>query len=144
MVEWAVVGLDNGGTKNNATVLDGDGNFLVDRLLEMPSFVHEGPHVAVRALGDALDNVLAVTGVARESIRAVGLDTPGPASAGGVISSKGSTNSPNRRGGALTFVLRWSSRSGCPSCTTTMPMLPRSTLTTRISVRTRRSGRPCR
>ena len=92
MAQWAVVGLDNGGTKNNATVLDADGNFLVDRLLETPSVVHEGPQAAVQALADALDNILAVTGVPRSSIRAVGLDTPGPASADGVISSKGSTN----------------------------------------------------
>jgi glucokinase len=84
--------LDSGGTKNNATVLDADGNYLVDQLWETPSLVHEGPDAAVRALADALDNILAVTGVARASIRAVGLDTPGPASADGVISSKGSTN----------------------------------------------------
>jgi glucokinase len=36
--------------------------------------------------------VLATTGVPRDSVRAVGLDTPGPASADGVISSKGATN----------------------------------------------------
>jgi len=48
--------------------------------------------VAVGALIEAVDQVLRVTGVARESVRAVGLGTPGPASADGVISSKGSTN----------------------------------------------------
>jgi predicted NBD/HSP70 family sugar kinase len=89
---WAVVGLDNGGTSNNATVLDSSGTFLLDRLLETPSRVREGPEVAVRALAEALDNVLAVTGVERSAIRTVGLDTPGPASATGVISSKGATN----------------------------------------------------
>jgi hypothetical protein len=31
---WVVVGLDNGGTTNNATVLDSAGRFLVDRLAE--------------------------------------------------------------------------------------------------------------
>jgi glucokinase len=87
-----VVGLDNGGTKNNATVLAPDGAFLVDRLLETPSRVLDGPEVAVRELGNALDNILVLTGVPRERVRAVGLDTPGPASADGVISSKGSTN----------------------------------------------------
>lgn len=92
MTAWAVVGLDNGGSSNNATVLDADGRFLVDRLVETPSLVREGPVVAVAALVESLDNILAVTGVARDSIRAVGLDTPGPASADGVISSKGSTN----------------------------------------------------
>jgi len=87
-----VVGLDNGGTANNATVLDAAGAFLVDRLLEVPSRVQEGPDVAVEALVHAMENVLAVTGTARDLVRCVGLDSPGPASATGVISSKGSTN----------------------------------------------------
>jgi predicted NBD/HSP70 family sugar kinase len=39
-----------------------------------------------------MDHVLAVTGLGRESVRAVGLDSPGPASANGVLSSKGSVN----------------------------------------------------
>ena len=87
-----MVGLDNGGTTNNATVLDATGRFLVDRLVEIPSLVREGPEVAVGALVQAIDNVLEVSATPRSSVRAVGLDTPGPASADGVISSKGSTN----------------------------------------------------
>jgi predicted NBD/HSP70 family sugar kinase len=89
---WVVVGLDNGGNKNNATVLDASGRYLVDELLESPSRVTEGPDVAVEALVASFDDVLGRTGVSRERVRAVGLDTPGPASAEGVISSKGSTN----------------------------------------------------
>jgi glucokinase len=89
---WIVVGLDNGGTCNNATVLDAAGRFLVDRLVETPSRVREGPKVAVEALAKALDQVLTLTGMTGRSVRAVGLDTPGPASAEGVISSKGATN----------------------------------------------------
>jgi glucokinase len=89
---WVVVGLDNGGTSNNATVLDGSGKFLVDRMAETPSRVQEGPDVAVEALVLALDHVLGLTGLNRDAVRAVGLDTPGPASADGVISSKGATN----------------------------------------------------
>jgi glucokinase len=89
---WVVVGLDNGGTCNNATVLDASGRFLVDRLVETPSYVREGPDVAVDALAQALDHILKVTDVAAASVRAVGLDTPGPASAGGVICSTGATN----------------------------------------------------
>ncbi|GII32763.1 ROK family protein [Planotetraspora mira] len=89
---WVVVGLDNGGTSNNATVLDASGRFLVDRLVETPSLVREGPETAVEQLVLALHNVLDVTGTAVEQVRAVGLDTPGPASANGVISSKGATN----------------------------------------------------
>jgi predicted NBD/HSP70 family sugar kinase len=89
---WVVVGLDNGGTSNNATVLDASGRFLVDRLAEVPSRVQEGPDAAVEALVQALDNVLELSRTPREAVRAVGLDSPGPASADGVISSKGATN----------------------------------------------------
>jgi len=89
---WVVAGIDNGGTSNNATILDASGRFLVDRLVEMPSRVTEGPEVAVEAMAGALDNVLRLAGVASEAVRGVGLDTPGPASADGVISSKGATN----------------------------------------------------
>jgi predicted NBD/HSP70 family sugar kinase len=89
---WVVVGLDNGGNANNATVLDSAGEFLVEGLRESPSRVKEGPVVAVEALAAAFDHVLTETGVPRAAVRAVGLDTPGPASATGVISAKGSTN----------------------------------------------------
>src|ERR1700754_4974815 len=87
-----VVGLDNGGNANNATVLDAAGIFRVDGLVETPSRVREGPAVAVEALAEAFDGVLALTGTPLSNVRAVGLDTPGPASASGVISTKGSTN----------------------------------------------------
>jgi predicted NBD/HSP70 family sugar kinase len=87
-----VIGLDNGGTNNNATVLDGSGEFLVDTLVETPSRVREGPLIAVNALVEAFEAILVTVGATRSDVRAVGLDTPGPASADGVISSKGSTN----------------------------------------------------
>ncbi|GAB3680532.1 ROK family glucokinase [Actinocorallia lasiicapitis] len=89
---WVVVGLDNGGTCNNATVLDESGKFLVDALVESPSRVKEGPEVAVPALVEAFENILRVTGTDRGDVRAVGMDSPGPASADGVISAKGATN----------------------------------------------------
>ena len=68
---WVVVGLDNGGTSNNATVLDSRGHFLVDRLVENGSFVHEGPAAALSALASALKNVLELTETARTEGRAV-------------------------------------------------------------------------
>ena len=95
-VPWVVVGIDNGGTNNNATVLTAGGAFIVDRLVEVPSRVREGPTVAVEAMVDALTTVLEVTGIPRSAVRAVGLDTPGPASADGVISSRGATNFSER------------------------------------------------
>ncbi len=87
-----VVGLDNGGTAINATVLDSGGRFLVDSLVEAPSRVAEGPGVAIEALAEAFAGVLGLTGIPRDSVQAVGLDTPGPASADGVISSRGAVN----------------------------------------------------
>jgi glucokinase len=87
-----VVGLDNGGNVNNATVLETSGQFLVDALVESPSLFQEGPDIAMDALVRAFEDVLALTGTAKTAVLAVGLDTPGPASAEGVISSRGSTN----------------------------------------------------
>ena len=88
-----IVGIDNGGTKNNVTVLDESGSFLVDRMVEVPSRVTEGtaPPRSMRWPA-AFDTGLTMTGIDRADVRAVGLDTPGPASADGVISSKGATN----------------------------------------------------
>src|ERR1700728_3155663 len=92
---WVVVGLDNGGTTNNATVLDSEDRFLVDRMVETPSYVREGPEKAIEALALSFEQVLELTGTPREIVRAVGLDTPGPVSGEGVISSRGATNFGN-------------------------------------------------
>ena len=91
-VDWVVVGLDNGGTTNNGTILDSSGRFLLDRMAEVPSEVREGPDKAIHALVLSVEQVLGLTGVPITAVRAVGLDTPGPASGDGVISSKGATN----------------------------------------------------
>ena len=90
-----VAGLDTGGTTINATVLDSAGKFLVEEMAESPSLVQEGPDQAIDAMASALRDVLGLVGVARSEVRAVGLDTPGPASADGVLSSRGSTNFVN-------------------------------------------------
>ena len=87
-----VVGLDNGGTAINATALDSSGRFLVDELVELPSRVAEGPVVGIEALAESFAAVLGLTGTPPHAVRAVGLDTPGPASADGVISLRGAVN----------------------------------------------------
>jgi predicted NBD/HSP70 family sugar kinase len=88
-----VVGLDNGGTTNNVTVLDlSSGAFLVDGLLELPSEVRLGPEVAIDALVRAFTAAVDHVEGSPAQVVAVGLDSPGPASADGVISSLGSTN----------------------------------------------------
>ena len=90
--DQVVVGIDNGATKNNATILDRSGRFLVERMYEVPSRVAEGPEAAIEAMAETMDVVLREAGIAQERVVAVGLDTPGPASADGVISIRGATN----------------------------------------------------
>jgi predicted NBD/HSP70 family sugar kinase len=87
-----VVGIDNGGTKNNATILDEAGHFLVDRMHEVPSRVMEGPEAAIEAMVESMEVALEAAGIAAAQVAAIGLDTPGPATANGVISSLGATN----------------------------------------------------
>jgi glucokinase len=87
-----VIGLDNGGTKTNATVLEVGGGFLIDEMAEVPSRVLEGPDAAIEAMALAMERALELTNTTREQVLAVGLDTPGPASADGVISVRGATN----------------------------------------------------
>jgi len=87
-----VVGIDVGGTKTNATVLADDGTFLIDRMIEVPSRVNHGPPAAIAAIAELVGLALATAGATDRTVLAVGLDTPGPASAGGVISQRGSTN----------------------------------------------------
>lgn len=87
-----VVGLDNGATANKFTVMDRSGEFLIDRLFELPSRVTEGPAAAIAALTEAFEAALGLAGVERADVLGVGFDTPGPATADGVISSRGGTN----------------------------------------------------
>ncbi|MFP5486864.1 MAG: ROK family protein [Acidimicrobiia bacterium] len=87
-----VVGLDNGGTANKFTVMSRSGEFLVDRLVELPSRVTEGPTAAITALVETFDAALELSGVHRGDVLGVGFDTPGPATAEGVVSSRGGTN----------------------------------------------------
>ena len=93
--QWAVVGLDSGGTTINATVLEAAGRFLVEEMAESPSCVREGPDKAIEALAEALSDVLELTGTPRAAVRMVGLDTPGPVTANGVICTMGATNFAN-------------------------------------------------
>ena len=142
--DWVTVGIDNGGTANNGTVLDADGTFLIAEMAELPSLVREGPDKAITALVDSFDKVLAMTGVPREKVRAVGLDTPGPASADGVLVTGGATNFGHP---GLVQVQHqgwpWKSGSAFPSCTTTTATPPPSTPTTCGTARTPRRAARC-
>jgi len=111
---WVVAGLDVGGTTINATVLDAVGRFLVEEMLESPSLVREGPDKAIEALSHALDDVLERTGVPSSQVRAIGLDTPGPVTADGVLSSRGATNFGNPSWGGFDVRQALEDRVGLP------------------------------
>jgi len=87
-----VAGIDLGGTAVNYTFLDADGRFLIDGLCEHPARSVEGPEVCLGQIEDGLRIAAARAGVATSAITAIGLDTPGPAGADGVLSRRGSTN----------------------------------------------------
>ena len=87
-----VVGVDVGGTKTNATVLTAHGEFLINRMIEVPSCVHDGPAAAIAAVAEVIAMVLDIAEVPTSAVCGVGLDTPGPASANGVIARLGATN----------------------------------------------------
>src|ERR1700722_14170325 len=61
-------------------------------MVESPSRVKEGTEPALDALEESFALILALTGIERSRVFAVGLDSPGPASAEGVIFQRGSTN----------------------------------------------------
>ena len=88
-----VAGIDLGGTAVNFTLLESAGTrFLLEGLCEHPARSTEGPDVCLRQIADGLEIAARKAGVPLGEVAAIGLDTPGPASADGVLSAKGSTN----------------------------------------------------
>jgi len=87
-----VAGIDLGGTAINYTFLDGGGSFLLEGLCEHPARSVEGPDVCLGQIVDGLAIAAQRAGISLGDVAAVGLDTPGPASATGVFSRRGSTN----------------------------------------------------
>lgn len=88
-----VAGIDLGGTAVNFTLLDSaGGQFLLEGLCEHPALSTQGPDVCLKQIADGLEMAARTASVPLADIAAVGLDTPGPASAEGVLSAKGSTN----------------------------------------------------
>jgi predicted NBD/HSP70 family sugar kinase len=85
------VGLDLGGNSINVTAFDGS-SFLIEGMAELPSLVTEGPETCIGQLSAGFDKALELTGWSKSEVTAVGLDTPGPISADGVLCSKGATN----------------------------------------------------
>jgi glucokinase len=87
-----VAGIDLGGTAVNYTLIDMEERFLIEGLCEHPALSTQGPDVCLRQIEDGLKIAVARGGVSLADVIAVGLDTPGPASASGVLSARGSTN----------------------------------------------------
>jgi glucokinase len=87
-----VAGVDLGGTAINYTLVNRDEQFLIDGLCEHPALSKQGPEVCLRQIADGLKIATEKTGVLATDVVAVGLDTPGPASAAGQLSARGSTN----------------------------------------------------
>jgi glucokinase len=87
-----VAGVDLGGTAVNYTLLNDQEQFLIEGLCEYPARSTEGPDICLKQIADGLKIAVDKAGVSLADVAVVGLDTPGPASATGVLSAKGSTN----------------------------------------------------
>ncbi len=87
-----VAGIDLGGTAVNYTLMNEQGQFLIEVLCEHPARSTEGPAVCLQQIADGLEIAVRKAGVGVNDAAIAGLDTPGPASARGVLSARGATN----------------------------------------------------
>ena len=87
-----MAGVDLGGTAINYTLVDSDERFLIEGLCEHPARSKEGPAVCLKQIEEGFVMAIERARVLMKDVVAVGLDTPGPASADGVFSARGSTN----------------------------------------------------
>jgi len=84
--------VDLGGTAINCTLVNQQEQFLIEGLCEHPALSKQGPEVCLQQIADGLKIATEKAGVLLSDVVAVGLDTPGPASAAGQLSARGSTN----------------------------------------------------
>jgi glucokinase len=87
-----VAGVDLGGTAINYTLVDREGKFLIEELSEHPALSKQGPDICLQQIADGLKIATDFVKIALDDVVALGLDTPGPASASGQLSVRGSTN----------------------------------------------------
>jgi glucokinase len=87
-----VAGIDLGGTAINYTLITREEKFLIEGLCEHPALSKQGPEVCLQQIEDGLKIAADLAKIPLTDIVAIGLDTPGPASAAGQLSAKGSTN----------------------------------------------------
>lgn len=108
-------GVDLGATKINVTLLGDDGVFRIAEMLETPALVEQGPGVTLGQMEAGLRQAAELAGIPMASIKAIGLDTPGPASAEGVISAQGSTNFGNSAWARFPIRQAFQERIGLPT-----------------------------
>ncbi len=87
-----VAGVDLGGTAINYTLVNREEQFLIEGLCEHPALSKQGPEVCLQQIADGLKIATDLAGIAFDDVVAIGLDTPGPSSAAGQLSARGSTN----------------------------------------------------
>jgi predicted NBD/HSP70 family sugar kinase len=87
-----VAGVDLGGTAINYTFVDDQERWLIEGLCEHPARAKEGPEICLQQIADGLEIAVTTAGIRMADVVCVGLDTPGPATASGVLSARGSTN----------------------------------------------------
>jgi len=87
-----VAGVDLGGTAVNYTLVNEQEQFLIECLCEHPARSTEGPEICLAQIDEGLRMSVAQAGLEMDDVVVVGLDTPGPATAAGVLSAEGSTN----------------------------------------------------
>ena len=87
-----VAGVDLGGTAVNYTIISPQETFLIEKLCEHPARSKEGPEICLQQIVDGLEVAVKLAGLRVGDVAVAGLDTPGPASANGTLSAKGSTN----------------------------------------------------
>jgi predicted NBD/HSP70 family sugar kinase len=87
-----LAGVDLGGTAINYTLVNREEQFLIEGMCEHPALSKQGPEVCLQQIASGLKIATDQAGVALDDVVAIGLDTPGPASAAGQLSARGSTN----------------------------------------------------
>jgi glucokinase len=87
-----VAGVDLGGTALNYTLVDSSETFLIEGLCEHPALAKQGPETCLQQIADGLAIALDTVGIKMSDVVAIGLDTPGPASADGRFCTSGPTN----------------------------------------------------
>lgn len=87
-----VAGIDLGGTAINYTLLNQDEQFLITGLCEHPALSKQGPEICLKQIEEGLHFALTQAKIPFSDVVAIGLDTPGPATAAGQFSARGSTN----------------------------------------------------